>query len=102
MNAAVPALSSSKACRKLIPSNFPTNWIAFPAAPHPMQWYSPFSGLTMNDASPSAWNGHFPTRSLLPCFRNSIPLALTSAARSAVFLIRSISSSGMRGMGGPF
>ena len=53
----------SKAWRKLTPSNFSTNWMQLPATPQPMQWNSPFSGLTMNEAVSSWWNGHLPAKS---------------------------------------
>ena len=36
--AAEPLAKSSKAWRKLTPSNFSTNWIGLPAAPQAMQW----------------------------------------------------------------
>ncbi len=100
-NAGRPSLSSSKAWRKLTPSNFSTNWIALPAAPQPMQWNRPLSGLTMNEAVSSVWNGHRPAQSFVPCLPSSTPRERTSAARSVSRLIRAISSSGIRGMAPP-
>ncbi|OQC68391.1 MAG: hypothetical protein BWX48_00062 [Verrucomicrobia bacterium ADurb.Bin006] len=62
-----------------------------------MQWKSPFSGETMKlGESWSGWNGQRPIQSLLPCRFNSMPRLCTSARRSVVRLIRSMSASGMR------